>query len=215
MPGGYDYFYTLQEICVLLNLLPNTFRQIAREYSDLIIVREQVRKGRKVMGLPRADFETFRAIVELRAKGRSNQEIRAKLGVGPGPADAPVFPAEEQPEEGLSEDVLDGNDNQESHRPSEDSQAEVAATVDGSLAERLAPGHPAISIEKAFLVEIAELKDEIRRMDERRREERDKLLTVLMRTQHELQSLRYEVGASLSRRDRKKKRGFWAWLFDL
>jgi len=36
-----------------------------------------------------------------------------------------------------------------------------------------------------------------------------------MRTQHELQSLRYEVGVSLSRRDRKKKRGFWAWLFDL
>ncbi len=271
MPG-YDYFYTLQEICVLLNLLPNTFRQIAREYPDIIVVREQVRKGGKVVGLPRAEFETFRAIVEMRGQGLSREEIRARLtgtpvaaggdgqagpipaaaaraDDGPGPEALAPGPAETAPGplgtasgrvetdsgpvetapgrlEGVSgpAETAPGPervrpfDGHETGAALSRGEREAAATAEPSLpspAGRPGSERAMAAAERVLAAEIASLKEELRRMDERRREERDRLLTALIRTQHELQSLRYEVGVSLSRRDRKKRRGFWSWLFDL
>ncbi len=249
MPGGHDYFYTLQEICVLLNLLPNTFRQIAREYGDIVVIREQTRKGRAVLGLPRADFEVLRTIVEMRGRGLSSDEIRAALGrSGRGSARAPAraVPGEgaaesrevseaagegpggkadpgRKPAQAAARDWSEtgaghagepGAENRVGEATDETlSSLEEGATADASLRE--GTGQPVTVAEKGLLAEIAALREELRKMDEHRREERDKLLTALMRTQHELQSLRYEVGVSLSRRDRKKKRGFWAWLFDL
>ena len=88
----------------------------------------------------------------------------------------------------------------------------VPDTWDVDRAGEIAAGP--VVVERALLAEMGSLRDELRQMDEKRQEERDKLITALMRTQHELQSLRYEVGATLSRRDRKRKRGFLAWLFD-
>lgn len=240
MPDGRDYFYTLQEICVLLNLLPNTFRQIAREFPDLVQVQEEVRKGRTVLGLPQPDFEVLRAIVEMRGSGLSGDEIREALRRGvpseaeagrpdavPGrsaepPAGAPR--AAQAPGSGPTSaddadgrDVVgglsaeDGGDEERARsgggRPGDLDETAVAAD-DVHTANRLA-------VEKALAAEIAALKGELLKMDQRRREERDKLLTALMRTQRELRSLRYEVGLTLSRRERKKRRGFWAWLFDL
>ncbi len=294
MTGGYDYFYTLQEICVLLNLLPNTFRQIIREYSDIIAPREQIRKGRPVMGLPRADFEVLRQIVELRSRGVSPEEIRRlaglagaaapvysglapgeSIGVPPGgsgdvrpgrPEDVP--PGENQGASRIYDDASDdpaaGEDTslpgvristeswpiparpgEEGRPPDRASEAEVgppgtlvvevgavgsgtaeaevatakAATGESSpvpFLDALAGPDPSEPVlERALLAEIAALREELQKMDEHRREERDRLLTALMRTQHELQSLRYEVGVTLSRRDRKRKKGFWAWLLDL
>lgn len=292
---GYDYFYTLQEICVLLNLLPNSFRQIAREYSDVVRPSEEIRKGRPVVGLPRAEFEVLRQIVEMRARGVGPEEIRRRLGVRqsvPAPVASPLVadPPEREAEEPVDddqpgtsgdaeptgaepastgEDARGPEDELEAPGDPLDSAVEETATGpdesaagpdeptpdpdepsasgdapqapeegpaalgDGSegpadadlLVEeaaaarepRLSPDRPedAPVLEASLLAELASLREELLKMDERRREERDKLLTALMRTQHELQSLRYEVGASLSRRERKKKRGFWAWLLDL
>lgn len=238
MPGVRDdYFYTLQEICVLLNLLPNTFRQIAREYGDLVVVREQVRKGRTVLGLPRADYEAFRTIVDMRSRGFSDAEIRAavaRLGnLQPGGARAPDRAAksggpaavdegantEGQPFEPEGDDAgeLPGVGAGEGGLADSGGEREVTAAAGAEALEAFLADQAPVGAgaEEALLAEIAELKEELRKMDERRRDERDKILTALIRTQHELQSLRYEVGVSLSRRDRKKKRGFWAWLFDL
>ncbi len=297
MAGGYDYFYTLQEICVLLNLLPNTFRQIVREYGDIIAVREQVRKGRTVLGLPRADFENLRAIMEMRSKGASGEEIRRALReagavalpvaatedetvvardepasardeplVARGePGAAAYEPGAARDEPGATEDQAGGGVGGEGDyidvtagsrpaglgapRASQDNAGpggdegdsddvrsfdyrtrfpvraarEAAASLDGAAARRPLGGGRSVPLSKApeplpaervLIEEIASLRKELKQMDERRKEERDKLMTALMRTQHELQSLRYEVGVSLTRRDRKKKKGFWAWLFE-
>ena len=270
MTGGYDYFYTLQEICVLLNLLPNTFRQIAREYSDVIILREQIRKGRPVMGLPRPDFEALRQIVEMRSHGLPGDDIRrAVAGLAGAPTrmiaaerhgslahedttatDDPLeaggdetiaVPAqaatvEETPvAEGDEETIAAGppaRDPRLYGTPRSDTEAslseeKVRDVGEAVLAEKAAAsgeivgervggsGDDLPAAKAALLDQIGALREELQTMDEHRREERDKLLTALMRTQHELQSLRYEVGVSLSRRDRKRKKGFWAWLLDL
>ncbi|RJQ12131.1 MAG: hypothetical protein C4551_00145 [Bacillota bacterium] len=289
MTGGEDYFYTLQEICVLLNLLPNTFRQIAREYSDLVAVREQVRKGRPVMGLPRDEFEDFRTIVEMRAHGSTGDEIRAavagrrrragfsaessdrqaKGSLGRDKSQAVVGdgdgviggdePGGGEPAGGedraagddgkaaghddrtpIDEDLGPGNPEYVvSYRPPPGFQAgeregpadagarvgapapgevepEVAAAEDSAAGLAVDATRSVPDIAGALQAELASLRDELRRMHRSRADEKDQLLSALMRTQLELQSLRYEVGVSLSRRDRKKrKRGFWAWLFDL
>ncbi len=271
MTGGYDYFYTLQEICVLLNLLPNTFRQIAREYSDVIILREQIRKGRPVMGLPRPDFEALRQIVEMRSHGVPGDEIRRAVA-GLASASAPVIAGErygslaredttatddpleaggdetiavpgetvgieETPSAAGDEETIAAgppardprlygtpradteaslDDEEEVSDGGEAAFAEAAAATVEVVGERVEGSGDDPPVAKAALLDqIAALREALQTMDEHRREERDKLLTVLMRTQHELQSLRYEVGVSLSRRDRKRKRGFWAWLLDL
>jgi len=395
MTTGDNYFYTLQEICVLLNLLPNTFRQIAREYSDIIVPREQVRKGRSVMGLPPDDFEAFRLVVQMRGKGASGAEIRAAVAgaraaragrpgltapvpgqareragdisrggpaVGPvglkaeldegawaryraalgadtalprkarlaparadappsaggettretvaeaaaaaepapasgrvsaelpaayrrldeprsragrvepewpraepearvaepevriaepgvpeaavapvvapdapegprpvapadGPGTAETYPPAEMAASGPDEPVVDSKPAPEAEPVPDtwdvDRAGEIVARLSGeapdeaSSLDRFGPEAAGpVVVERALLAEMGSLRDELRQMDEKRQEERDKLITALMRTQHELQSLRYEVGATLSRRDRKRKRGFLAWLFD-
>jgi hypothetical protein len=417
MTTGDNYFYTLQEICVLLNLLPNTFRQIAREYADIIVPQEQVRKGRSVMGLPPEGFEAFRLVVQMRGRGASGVEIRAavagvraarvgrpglavpvpgeareragdtprgdddddyaegtpaladpvqagraeprgepavgpvglkaeldegawaryrealgadaalprKARLAPARAEAPPSSGWEAAREALAEAAAAAEPAPASGRgfaelpeayrrldeprpragrvelewpraepearvvepearvvepearvaepearvaepearvaepearvaepearivepevleeavapvvaPDAPEGAEMAAS---GPAEPVADGQPApeaepvpdtwdvdrageiaagpVVGERALLAEMGSLRDELRQMDEKRQEERDKLITALMRTQHELQSLRYEVGATLSRRDRKRKRGFLAWLFD-
>jgi len=389
MTTGDNYFYTLQEICVLLNLLPNTFRQIAREYADIIVPQEQVRKGRSVMGLPPEGFEAFRLVVQMRGKGASGVEIRAavagvraaragrpglavpvpgeardragetsrgaddddhpegtpaladpvqagraeprggpavgpvglkaeldegawaryrealgvdaalprKARLAPARAEAPPSAGREAAREAVAEAAAaaepapaSGHGSSElpaAYRrldeprsragrvelewpraepearvaepeakvaepearvaepevpeaavapvvaPDAPEGAEMAASgpdepvVDGKPAPEAEPvpdtwdvdrageiaAGPVVG-ERALLAEMGSLRDELRQMDEKRQEERDKLITALMRTQHELQSLRYEVGATLSRRDRKRKRGLIAWLFD-
>lgn len=218
MPVG--EFFTLQEICVLLNLLPNTFRQIVREFPDLVELEQEVRKGHAVLGLSRTRFDTFRAIVELRGRGNSPEEIRRQIGEmtlntaasqtpdNPGEPDFDIIwdPGDER--EGVRVAAgTTGDGGSEALSGLDEAAIQAAAALDVASANRLAT-------EKQLAAEIAALKDELVKMDQRRRDERDKLLTTLMRTQHELQSLRYEVGVSLSRRGRKKRRGFWGWLFD-
>ena len=296
MTSDHDYFYTLQEICVLLNLLPNTFRQIAREYSDLVVLHEQVRKGRPVVGLPRPDFEALRLIVDLRGRGLAPDEIRrvvqaagharrerpdqdrpppalltgdasaedalersddalaqpwtvpstergkahgrpclygemrtpgedpARLGLAPVESAAAPYPAAGRssvPSELLpSLAASEGPTPEDSTPKPEDSapNAEDSAPKAEDLSPAALLGEEPASTDRtelALIREIAALREELHRMDQSRQEERDRLITALMRTQHELQSLRYELGVSLSRRERKRKKSFWAWLLDL
>lgn len=59
------------------------------------------------------------------------------------------------------------------------------------------------NVEK-LLQKIDSLSLLLERQEKRQSEERDRLMMVLMRTQQEIQSLRYEVAATRSRRDRKR-----------
>ncbi|MGE5560294.1 MAG: hypothetical protein ACM3XN_04460 [Chloroflexota bacterium] len=68
--------------------------------------------------------------------------------------------------------------------------------------------------EDPLLARLEELTRELRLSEERRREDRDRVLMAMVRAQQEIEHLRYELAATASRRDRKKK-GFWARLFDI
>lgn len=62
-----------------------------------------------------------------------------------------------------------------------------------------------------LLEEIGRMAGLLQASEEKRAEDRDRLMLALMRTQQEIQQLRYEVAASKSRRERRK--GFWSRLF--
>lgn len=61
--------------------------------------------------------------------------------------------------------------------------------------------------------ELGRMHQELQRSEARRAEDRDRLLTALMRNSQELQHLRYEMAAGKSRKERRK--GFWSRLFRL
>jgi DNA-binding transcriptional MerR regulator len=61
----------------------------------------------------------------------------------------------------------------------------------------------------AVLERLERLQAELAVSERRRVEDRDRLLTALMRTQQEIQHLRYELAG----RRRERRRGFWARLF--
>lgn len=76
------------------------------------------------------------------------------------------------------------------------------------------PGPPAGSVgagaDGSLLAQVNRLQDAIARQEARRAEDRDRLLTALMRTNQELQHLRFEL---TSRSRKERRRGFWTRLF--
>jgi len=161
MPG--DRFFSLQEICVLLNIAPRTFRQLFENYADLL--EWQPAEGCDLaQGLPATAFDRLRTIVELRGKGEDEAGIRRALS---NPASLAPAPRRGSPPD-------DGSD----------------------VAE---------SVVVALLRDIGE---QLQAARDQWGEEREKILTSLIRVQQELQSLRYEVATQESRRSRKRK-GLW------
>ena len=66
-------------------------------------------------------------------------------------------------------------------------------------------------VAQSLVEQVARLEEAISRQEERQAEDRDRLLTALMRTNQELQSLRYDLAAGRARRERRK--GLWSRLF--
>lgn len=83
-----------------------------------------------------------------------------------------------------------------------------AAAGDLPATEAEAEGGP---VAQRLVEQVARLEEAISRQDERQAEDRDRLLTALMRTNQELQSLRYDLAAGRARRERRK--GLWGRLF--
>lgn len=83
-----------------------------------------------------------------------------------------------------------------------------AAAGDLPPTEAEAEGDP---VAQRLVEQVARLEEAISRQDERQAEDRDRLLTALMRTNQELQSLRYDLAAGRARRERRK--GLWGRLF--
>lgn len=68
-------------------------------------------------------------------------------------------------------------------------------------------------LDDPIAAKLDELARELRLSEERRREDRDRVLLAIIRAQQEIEHLRYELAAAASRKDKKKK-GFWARLLD-
>jgi hypothetical protein len=161
MPG--DRFFSLQEICVLLNIAPRTFRQLFEDYADLL--NWQPAEGADLtQGLPAAAFDRLRTIVELRNKGEDEAGIRRALSSAP------------------------------------------SATAAASL--RLPVADDSDVAESVVVALLRDLGEQLQAARDQWVEEREKILTSLIRVQQELQSLRYEVASQASRRARKRK-GLW------
>ncbi|MBX6378604.1 MAG: hypothetical protein IRY95_08650 [Clostridia bacterium] len=85
---------------------------------------------------------------------------------------------------------------------------------DGQVMARLRQGEePTLADDAVSLLmdRLATLNVQIREGERRRAEDWDRLITLLMRTQQELQHLRYEVSARTPRR--RKRRGLLSFLF--
>jgi len=63
----------------------------------------------------------------------------------------------------------------------------------------------------ALLDRLSHLQTELSRSEQRRVEDRDRMMMALVRTQQEIQHLRYELAGDRSRKGRR--RGFWRRLF--
>ncbi len=85
---------------------------------------------------------------------------------------------------------------------------------DGSVLEEQA--EPTVPVANGAMREIADhlehLAVGIGRQEERRLEERDRILTTLLRTQQEIQQLRRELAVAIPRRARHRK-SLWARIF--
>lgn len=202
----------LYEACESLGVRPKTFRQLLSEFGDLIEgPRPRAGGGQEI---PSASVELLRRALELRSKGRSTAEIRAVLAEASAPsataataeavAGAPVGEAQT----GATAAEATG-------------EAALAATVAAPAAPPVrldsregapvrAPGEG--GAEADWAEKIARLEAELARSEERRIEDRDRILTALARAQQEIQHLRFELAAGGSRKDRRK-RGFWSRLF--
>lgn len=87
---------------------------------------------------------------------------------------------------------------------------EIRARLAGAPAAATAAAE-AVDAERLLLEQLERLNRELQKSEERRVEDRDRMLTAMMRTQQEIQHLRYSLTLS-SRKDRKKK-GFFSRLF--
>lgn len=143
---------TAEQACQQLNLSPATFRQLLREYRD-VLPPPDPGDGRR---FTRQELRRLATIARLRAEGAEPDAIRAVLLAG-GETDARVPPdaAADQP-----------------------------------------------PVWRAALDRLDRLEESLRAADRRWREDRDRLVMLLLRVQQEVQGLRYELGARGGRRSR-------------
>lgn len=80
-----------------------------------------------------------------------------------------------------------------------------------AIRSRLAGGEGATDPLATLIARLGQVQAELTRGEERRAQDRDRLMMTLVRTQQEIQQLRHELGETRSRRDRR--RGFWRRLF--
>lgn len=185
MVGGLKEFVSYEEACVLLNLTPRVFRTILADFeAELDAAQAGVDVPPKHLTV--SAYERLQQVLELRNNGRSDEEIRSAL------QSIQLATAEAAATGGKGAVIAFGTP---TPVPS------VPAVYDPDLGDLT-----------GLLERVAEMVRHLEEMEERQREDRERLLNTLLRTQQEVQALRYEVTTQRSRRDRKK--GFWARLWD-
>ncbi|MHB8927699.1 MAG: hypothetical protein ACYC9Q_08590 [Bacillota bacterium] len=184
MVGGLKEFVSFEEACVLLNLTPRVFRTLLADFE------EQLATAQAGMDVPArhltvAAYERLQKILELRNRGKGDEEVKAALD------SAQLATAE----------AAAGSRSAVIAFSTPTPVPEVPAVYDADLSDMT-----------GLMGKISELVRHFETMEERQREERERLLNTLLRTQQEVQSLRYELTTQRSRRDRKKS--FWARLWE-
>lgn len=174
--------YTFAEVCSLLNLSPYTLRGLLADYGDVLGAGAGDREELPV-GQRRLSEWSFRLLKEAVALRNAGMGREEIRDRLRALAEAAA---------GLA--VVPG------YRGPGTSGA-LVRYVDRATARDL------LLIEK-----IEQLSEQLARSEQKRLEDRDRLLMALLRTQQEIQQLRYELAARGTRRDRKR-RGLLARLF--
>ncbi|MHB9146207.1 MAG: hypothetical protein ACYC5Y_12830 [Symbiobacteriia bacterium] len=91
------------------------------------------------------------------------------------------------------------------------SASEIRLRLQGAHSE-IAAATATLSPEEILLQQMEGVQKALERSEQRRVEDRDRMLTALMRTQQEIQRLSYSLAANSSRRDRKRT-GLFGRLF--
>lgn len=178
---------SFQEAITRLGIAPHTFRQIYTQFRDFI----EPDTGGPVTGVTEKSLALLAQILKWRGEGHPPEKIRELLAME---ADGQEHkPASPEPT-ALSR-----------YPDPTSAEIEIAAGSAGGVAT-LSPDQL-----QALLERLQELNAKLAKSEERRTEDRDRLVTLIMRTQMEIQHLRYELAASQSRRDRH--RSFWRRLF--
>ncbi len=186
------------DACEQLGIAPKAFRQLMTEFGDLI---DPPRPSTDGLGqeISQGSLGVLKKALERRNLGQSIQEIRAALKAQSDPGavrDAGLVAAP-------ASEVAAGME-------------QVAATA--TLPAQGAAAAPLLALASEpetydeLVKRVETLAGELAKSEERRAEDRDRLLTALMRNQQEIQHLRFELVTHHSRKERKK-RGFWARLF--
>jgi len=161
------------------------------------LVRELLRTYRHWLSQPDGGRYTAQdlARLEIAARGRvageAAAEIESRLGATLRPGDPPV----PRLADAAREDAAGTGALRESAAGSEAPAA--AAGTQAPVAVHVA-------------MELARMRETLSETSERERRDRDRMLTALMRTQQEVASLRQELGATRTRRSRR--RGIMSWL---
>ena len=190
----------LGEACERLQIPPRTFRQLMTDFAGLVEGPRPSGDG-NLQEISEASVERLRRIVELRARGFSNDKIREEL-----------FPEAAPPVEAVAEVAVAESVAEPAPGAAVGDETEVAPPPPASRQVEAAGGRDSLHRHSELLNGLERLSNELERSEEKRVEDRDRLLTALMRTQQEIQHLRFELVSQASRRARKKK-GFFARLF--
>lgn len=174
--------YTFAEVCSLLNLSPYTLRGLLAEYGDIL----------GLGGMGQEDLPAGRRRLPEWAFRLLREAVALRNA-------------------GMSRDEI---------------RDRLRALAEAAAGLAVVPGYQgpggsgqlvryvdrATARDLLLIEKIEHLSEQLARSEQKRAEDRDRLLMALMRTQQEIQQLRYELVARSTRRDRKR-RGFWARLF--
>lgn len=220
-------YMSLGEACERLRIPPRTFRQLMADFGDLLEAPRPSADGR-LQELSVETVDQLHDILQLRSRGVPVEAIRARLAVGPlgteadwlgtvnevaATADAATAepPPEPQPEPAtvqMSGEIAPPAMSPPVAAPPSAAQSnnapavEVPAAIEAAVLDRHAD----------LLNKLERLTHELSQSEQRRVDDRDRLLTVLMRTQVEIQQLRHEMAAQASRRDRKQPSWVARWF---
>lgn len=227
-------YMSLGEACERLRIPPRTFRQLMADFGDLLEKPRPSADG-KLQELSVDAVDTLQEILELRNRGVSVDAIRARLEAGPESladvSDNPIAVTEatggeaevaataEAPRRPGPEAAIDTPVSPAASPPEPDT-AETPDATPMPAAGRPAVAQPAADVPDAALLaqqqellgKLDELTAALSQSEKKRVDDRDRLLTALMRTQVEIQQLRYALAATASRRDRKQQSWVARWF---
>lgn len=222
-------YMSLGEACERLRIPPRTFRQLMADFGDLLEAPRPSSDG-KLQELSVGTVDTLQHIMELRNRGVSVEAIRSELQAGsPASADgteqraavaeaagagaevAATAAASPTPNELAEAGPQPGDETLQS---GSDRSAADKAAVQPTAAQPSVTGPDAalLAQQQELLGKLEELTTALSQSEKKRIDDRDRLLTALMRTQVEIQQLRHALAATASRRDRKQQSWVARWF---